>query len=252
MHGSPDPSPILPFKGRPTPMPKTKIALEARGLTLRSGSRIVLDSLDLSVATGEIVALVGPPSTGKSLLLRCLAGVHAPTSGSILWHGEPVGRRPGSRRLLGFVGQSLDLQPELSVTENLQTAGRRQGVADSATRAAEILELGQLGRWSNQLAGRLSKAMQHRVAIARTLVHDPPILVLDEPVGGFDVHSQRWLSELIRAIRPKTVCCTGIGVAYLWQLADRVLGLNAGRLTRLDIPTTPTADNSPRALPRSA
>lgn len=247
MRGPSELSPVLPFRGTPP-----AIALEARGLTLRRGSRTELDFVDLRLVAGEIVALVGPDNAGISLLLRCLAGAQPLTSGSILWHGEAMGYRPGSRRLLGFVPQFPELQPDLSVTEILLAAARRQGVAEPLARTAALLELCRLGQWSQQLAGRLSKAVQHRVAIARTLVHDPPILLLDGPVGGFDAHSRRWLCDLLRAIRPRTVCCAGLGVPQLEQVVDRVLSLSVGRLTTLDRQTVLGTDESLPVLSRSA
>jgi heme exporter protein A len=237
------------------------ILLEAKQLTRRIHGRLIIDRVDLCIAAGEIVVVRGLNGAGKTTLLRCLAGCLRPTSGQVRWLGiarsgqssrsAPLdwydnpsgpskirladGTRNVPATLVGFVGHESFLYGELSVRENLLFAARMHGVTQPAARVAELLSDCGLHRWAEQRSDELSQGMRRRLSIARAMVHDPPIMILDEPFSALDDGARRWLEQRLAELRNggHSVCMTGHDVPD--RLADRQLELLRGRLH------TPTA-----------
>ena len=174
--------------------------LEVRGVTVRFGRVQALTEVDLVVEAGELRALVGPDGAGKSTLLRVMAGLQRPTEGRVdrAWGGaRSAGRDAAS--LLGYAGADFDLYVDLTVAENMDFFGRVRGMAPAALTAARdrLLELTGLTEARGRLAGQLSGGMKKKLSLATALVHEPPLLLLDEPTVGVDPVSRRELWDIV-------------------------------------------------------
>lgn len=169
--------------------------IEAQGVTVVFGRTIALDSLDLKIEPG-ITGLFGQNGSGKSTLLRTIAGLIKPTSGSVHIDGSPLSRaNEGARAGLGFAGHEAGLYPRLTVTENLALFARLYGAATERV-GATIDDLG-LRDQQDTPVGALSAGMKRRAAVARALLHDPDILLLDEPYANLDDEASEMVSEAV-------------------------------------------------------
>ena len=184
--------------------------IELRGVskTVLSGSEplTILHPLSLTIARGQFLAVVGPSGSGKSTLLGLIAGLDAPSSGSVWIDGVDITRLDEDRlaRLrgekIGFVFQFFHLIPSLTAYENVAVPMEIAGVADPRSRAQQLLEeIGLTGR-SHHYPAQLSGGEQQRVALARALANDPPIVLADEPTGNLDSSNGRHILELLRTI----------------------------------------------------
>jgi len=205
--------------------------------------RAVLDGVDAEVRRGEFVALLGPSGSGKSTLLNLIGGIDLPTSGEVIVEGEALtrmGERDRTlfrRRRIGFVFQFFNLVPTLTVEENLllplELTGRL-GARERA-RARSLLEEVGLADRASAFPDRLSGGEQQRVAVARALVHDPALVLADEPTGNLDREMGRQVADLLdRLVRREGR--TLVVVTHSTELAgraDRILELRGGRLHEL-------------------
>jgi len=157
------------------------------GLSRRFGRREVLRDVALELPQGAFLLLLGANGAGKTTLLRILAALLLPSSGRAEVAGHDVRAEPaGVRRAVGYVGHAALLYRDLTAAENLRFYADMYGLPDPAARAAEMLDRVELRRRSHDAAGELSRGMRQRLAIARALLHDPSVLLLDEPYGGLD------------------------------------------------------------------
>lgn len=168
--------------------------LEVRDVTVSFGGSAVLDGVHLTVASREVVALLGASGSGKSTLLRVIAGLLAPDRGEVLIDGTPVTRTPTHRRGVGMVFQDEQLFPHRTVAQNVEFGLRMQG-ADKRARAervATLLDLVGLPGFGDRRVTDLSGGEAKRVALARTLAPSPRVVLLDEPLTGLDreLHDQ--------------------------------------------------------------
>jgi NitT/TauT family transport system ATP-binding protein len=221
------------------------IALDAVGRVFEShdGERIeALRSVDLAIAEHEFVSLVGPSGCGKSTLLRLVAGLLAPSSGTVRVHGEEV-REP--RVDTGLVFQNPTLLPWASVEANLLFPYKmlhRPITAEARAKAHDLLELVGLTGFAARYPSELSGGMQQRAAICRALMHDPDILLMDEPFGALDALTREEMSrELLDlcAKRPKTILFVTHSIAEAVLLSDRVVVMSPrpGRIEDIiDVP----------------
>jgi NitT/TauT family transport system ATP-binding protein len=203
-----------------------------------NGGLQALDDISFSVCPEEFVCVLGPSGCGKTTLLRALAGLRPPTHGRIIYRGELL-LRP--RKGMGLVFQKSNLMPWRTVLENitLPLELRNSTPGETFTRAFELIGLVGLGGFEYSLPRDLSGGMAQRVAIARALVHDPDVLLLDEPFGSLDALTrERMGSELLSIwqMKRKTVVMVTHSISEALYLADRVLVLSQrpGRL-RLDL-----------------
>ena len=201
-----------------------------RGLAKRFGHALALDDLDFDLAPGESLAVLGPNGAGKSTLLRLIAGLARPSSGSVEIDGDASHLR-SARRRIGYIGHASLLYPALTARENLIFAARLYGISDPDARAAALLEDADLGAAADAQVGGFSRGMVQRVAIARGLVHDPPLVLLDEPFTGLDRSaSERLLARLgrLRGDGRSLVLVTH-DLNHAARLADASLVLADGR-----------------------
>jgi heme ABC exporter ATP-binding subunit CcmA len=210
-----------------------RAALESKSLTFLRGRRAVLRDVAFTIQAGEIVALLGANGAGKTTLLDCLAGQLRPSAGEVLWLGEPANRSPAAKRRIGYLPHETGLYLELTTQENLLFAARMHGLPRGADRVAELLALVGLERKAGQPVQRLSLGMRRRLAIARAVIHEPPILLLDEPFANLDDECRCWLSRFLDELRlaGAAICFTSHDLEHCRKIADRLVRLEAGRLT---------------------
>jgi ABC-2 type transport system ATP-binding protein len=203
--------------------------ISLRNLTKTYGTARAVDRLSLEVAPGEIVGLIGPNGAGKTSTLRCIAGIHRPTSGAVLIGGHDIARDPvEAKRRIAFVGDEPHLFEHLTVMEHLRLTGRIYGVADVGARATRWLEELELTGREAALPAELSRGMKQKVALACALIHDPQALVLDEPLTGLDPLG-------IHRMKQAVVASAGRGVAVL--VSSHLLHLVEELCTRIVIIT---------------
>jgi len=207
-------------------------AIQTRRLSKTFGGCRVLREIDLQITSGECVALTGSNGAGKTTLLRCLAAITRPTTGEVDWFGQGAAANPDHRRLVGFVAHESHLYAHLTLLENLMFAARMCGVTEPAQRADKLLEQIGLRSWANQQVRKISEGMRKRLALARALIHDPRILLLDEPFSGLDAASRDWLGGLLDQYRADgcAVCFATHSEEHSRRLADRTLILQRGSL----------------------
>ena len=168
-------------------------------LMRRFGSRLVVNDVSLNVGRGEIVALLGPNGAGKTTTLRMIAGLIAPTSGSVTVDGTIMSRSSGAalRRRIGFLTETPGLWDRLTVRENLTVYADLYGLDRTADRVDGSMRTFNLIDHADARAAELSKGMRQKVALARALVHEPDILLLDEPTSGLDPEVTRTVRTLL-------------------------------------------------------
>ena len=211
----------------------------AANLTRRFGTRVAVDDVSFALAPGEIFALLGPNGSGKTTTLRMLAGLIQPTSGSVDVDGEAMSAAsaPRLRGRIGFLTESPGLWDRLTVRQNLLVYARLQGITDAERAVDRSLELFGIRDRANDRTAQLSKGLRQRTALARTLLHDPSIVLLDEPTSGLDPESARTVRSLVLRLRDdgRAVLLSTHNLDEVERVADRVAVLRS-RLIALDSP----------------
>jgi len=211
---------------------KTPDAIRAIGLSKLFDDRHVLRHVDLRIAAGESVAIMGANGAGKTTLLRCLAGVTRTDSGKLWCYGEKVFRNPNVARRLGMVAHESQLYPNLTLHENLHFAARMCAVSLPRQKATDWLTRVGLMSYAKCLPRQISHGMRRRVSVARGLIHQPRIILLDEPFSGLDREGREWLAELLASLQQKrqSICFTTHDAEQAQLCADQVLCLKNGEL----------------------
>jgi ABC-2 type transport system ATP-binding protein len=210
-------------------------AIEVIGLEKRYGTTLALERLSFVVEPGEAVGLLGPNGSGKTTLLRMLATLLKPTGGyARVMDLDGRFQAPRIRRLIGFMPDMPALEEDLSVEEYLDfyAALHGQGGTDKTARVKGLIDLLDLGPVRDRATGALSRGMQQRVALARTLVHDPAILLLDEPAANLDPRSRVEILAVLRELRKmgKTIVISSHILPELEDLCTRMVILQQGKL----------------------
>lgn len=220
--------------------------IETKGLTKTFGYLRALNGVDLKVAKGEFLTLVGPNGAGKSTLLRILATLSKPTSGTVQVAGLDMSDdSTGIRRQIGVVLHQTLLYDALTVEQNLRFYGRMYDVRHLEERINDVLHWVRLENRREDIVRTLSRGMQQRLAIARALLHDPPIMLLDEPDTGLDPQTSAGLKEILRGMggNQRTVLMTTHNLDRGLQICDRVAILSKGRVVYGESKTHIDVDN---------
>lgn len=215
-------------------------AVVARNLTRTFGTTAAVSGLSFDVEAGQLFGLVGPDGAGKTTVLRILAGVLRPTGGDALIHGVSVARDPEAiKAQIAYVAQRFGLYTDLTVRENIEFYADLYGVPRTArpARLERLYAFSGLGPFEHRLAAHLSGGMRQKLSLCCALVHEPSVLILDEPTFGVDPISRRelWLILHDMVARGMTVI---VSTAYLDEAerCDRVALLHEGRLVALAAP----------------
>ncbi len=219
------------------------ICLEVKNLKKTFGDRIVVRDVSLAVAPGEVVGLLGPNGAGKTTTFYMVVGVEAPDQGQIYWQGKDITQQPMHRRArmgIGYLPQESSVFRGLTVWENLMAIGELQPIprADQIARCERLLADFHLGKVRNTLGMSLSGGERRRCELARALVTDPKIMLLDEPFAGVDPKSVMEIQGLIDDLKARGigVLITDHNVRETLQIADRAYILADGMIMKQGLP----------------
>ncbi|HMP77040.1 MAG TPA: ATP-binding cassette domain-containing protein [Kiritimatiellia bacterium] len=214
--------------------------IEVAHLTKHYPGRVAVDDVSFAVSPGEIVGFLGPNGAGKSTTMRILTGYLPATGGSVRVAGHDVAEEPMEvRRQIGYLPENCPLYGEMRVDEYLRFRARLKGVPRTKLRArvAEVKEQCGIGEVGGRIIGHLSKGYRQRVGLAESLVHDPQLLVLDEPTIGLDPHQIRLVRGLITSLAERhTILLSTHILSEVEMTCRRVLIINKGRIVASDTP----------------
>jgi ABC-2 type transport system ATP-binding protein len=206
--------------------------LEVRSLTRRFGPVVALDDVGFAVRPGVLTGFIGANGAGKTTAMRIVVGVLAPDAGEVLWHGVPA--TPQARRRFGYMPEERGLYPKMTVLDQLVFFARLHGYAPDAAarRARELLDELGLGPRANDQLQKLSLGNQQRAQVAAALVHEPELLVLDEPFSGLDPVAVDVMAALLRrrAAAGVPVLFSSHQLDLVERLCDDIVIINAGRV----------------------
>jgi sulfate transport system ATP-binding protein len=221
------------------------MSIEVRHLNKAFGKTIVCDNLNLTIPSGELVALLGPSGSGKTTLLRILAGLEVPDSGSVHFHGADTTAADVRDRNVGFVFQHYALFNHLTIFENVAFGLRvrpkstRPSEAQIREKVTQLLELVQLDWLADRYPHQLSGGQRQRIALARALAVEPQVLLLDEPFGALDAKVRKELRRWLRRLHDE-VHVTSVFVTHdqeeAMEVADRIVVMNQGRIEQVGTP----------------
>lgn len=219
----------------------TTPAVVARGLVKRYGERTVVAGIDLAIRAGECFGLLGPNGAGKTTTLRMLMGLTPPSAGSIEVLGLPIPAQAREmRRRAGVVPQFDNLDPDFTVRENLLTYASYFGLSrrDLAGRIEQLLDYAQLADRADAAISALSGGMKRRLTLARALINDPALIVLDEPTTGLDPQARQHIWERLRRLlnQGRTLILTTHYMEEAERLCDRAAIIDRGRIVACDSP----------------
>lgn len=217
----------------------TDLSIHTIGLTKQFDRHIAVNEVELEIGAGEVYGLIGPNGAGKTTLIRMLAAVEEPTQGEIYIDGNRLTRdrsNPTLKRRLGYLPDDYPLYDELTVWDYLEYFARLYKLREPrrTQRLHEVLELIQLGNKRNSLISTLSRGMKQRLSLARTIIHEPIVLLLDEPVSGLDPIARLQFREIIKALQEAGMTilisshvlsdlaelCTSVGIMELGCLVE--------------------------------
>jgi phosphonate transport system ATP-binding protein len=255
----PQPTTVQPDASHDVEKTRSAVVLRVDGLSKAFGARKVVSRISFTLATHEIVALLGPSGAGKTTLFRCFTGQLAPDNGRV-WFDNTLAHPPAGRRRMAVVFQDYNLVRRLTALENV-LGGRLGHVAPwrgilrrfrraDLLKAFECLERVDMLEHAHERADRLSGGQQQRVAIARALAQEPKLIVADEPIASLDPASAAGVLQLLRNIARSdgvAVICSLHQVGYARTFADRIIGLARGRVI-IDAKTSALSEKDYHAL----
>lgn len=199
--------------------------IEISGLTKNFNDRVAVSNLNLSVPAGEIFGFLGPNGAGKTTTVKMITGLLKPTAGRVLIAGRDVARDPiGAKKIMGLVPDEPFVYPKLTGMEFLRFVGELYGVplSDIAKRAPSLLEMFELVEFGGELVESYSHGMRQKLVLASMLLHEPKVLILDEPMVGLDPKSGRIVKEVFKRLAQKGVAifmCT-----HVLEIAEKLCG----------------------------
>ena len=234
---------LIPKHEDPEPVQSQRPAAAASvvGISKRFGKASVLENISFDVAEGEVLVLLGASGSGKTTILRIIAGLEMPYTGKVILHGRDVTELPARERGVGVIFQSYALFPKMTVEKNIGYGLRirkrkRKEIRETVN---ELLSLVQLEEHRKKYPSQLSGGQQQRVAIARTLAYKPEVLLFDEPFGALDtqtrVHLRREIRALLKKVNVPSIFITHDQEEAL-ELGDRVAVLNVGHVEQIGTP----------------
>jgi sulfate transport system ATP-binding protein len=216
-------------------------AVSVRNISKSFGAAMVLEDIGFDVAEGEIIVLLGASGSGKTTILRIIAGLEMPDSGNVILHGKDVTMLPARERGTGVIFQNYALFPKMSVEKNIGFGLRLRGKPKKEIRekVSELIKLVHLEEHAKKFPSQLSGGQQQRVAIARALAYKPEVLLFDEPFGALDAQIRTRLRREIRSLL-KEINVPSIFITHdqeeALELGDRIGVLNKGRLEQIATP----------------
>jgi spermidine/putrescine ABC transporter ATP-binding subunit len=216
-------------------------AIVLREVSRRYGAFTAIDRLSLNIEAGEFISLLGPSGSGKSTTLMMIAGFETPDAGGIFLGGRDVTALPPHRRDIGMVFQNYALFPHMTVAENVGFALKQRGMskAEIAARVQQALDLVRLGGFGARFPQQMSGGQQQRIAIARAVIFNPPVLLMDEPLSALDKQLREEMQLEIKQLHREL----GITFVYVTHdqrealvMSDRVAVMEAGRIQQLATP----------------
>jgi ABC-2 type transport system ATP-binding protein len=208
--------------------------IEVTDLTRYYGAFAALDRVSFKIDRGEIIGLLGLNGAGKSTTLKILAGLLTPSDGTVKFDGVDITDNPDSvRSQIGFLPEDPPLYRDMTVTAFLKYIGRLKGMSGAQVneRLPQVIQLAQLEGREQQVIGTLSHGFRKRVGIAQAVIHDPKLVILDEPISGLDPKQIVGMREVIRGLaKGRAVIVSSHILSEISQTADRVLVINDGRL----------------------
>ena len=216
-------------------------AVEVRNVRCQLGEREILKGVDLAIARGELVTLVGPSGCGKSTMLRVIAGLEEPSLGTVLIDGVDVTTAPAEKRHVGLVFQSNALFGHLRVEKNIAFGLRHLSKQERRDRVDEMLDLVKLGDLAHRFPHELSGGEQQRIALARALAPQPPVVLLDEPYGALDEVLREELGWEVKEILSRRHTAAVLVTHDRHEaitLGDRVAVMDGGQILQCDAPRT--------------
>jgi len=234
------------------PLPTRDIVLEARSLTRAFGGTTVLDAFSFRLHRGESLGLLGANGAGKTTAMNCLLGLTTPSSGEVLAFGRPMhAHRIGNLRRTNFSSTYTALPGNLLVEQNLRVFAGLYGVPDPARRIMALLELLEISHLRRRVTGELSAGESTRVSLAKALLNDPELLLLDEPTASLDPDIADKVRRVIRAVqheRHVAILYTSHNMRDIEEVCDRVIFLHRGRAVCEGAPADIVARSSRRSL----
>ncbi len=217
-------------------MPSTSPAVDVCGVSRTFGRRRAVDSVDLTLHAGECMALFGPNGAGKTTLMRVVAGLLRPTAGSVHVGGRSLRDDAAARSQVGLISHQSMLYRALTARENVEFAAKLYGVPDPKTAAMLALERMKILDRRETPVRALSRGLQQRVSIARAIVHDPRVVLLDEPYTGLDAAGGAALTEMLHLLRASGAALILVthNVEEGLAVASHAVVMIAGRIVRRD------------------
>jgi len=221
--------------------------ITVEGLTKQFGPITAVNDVTFTVATGEVLGFLGPNGAGKSTTLRILAGYLPPSAGTITIDGKNIADDPITvKKKIGYMPETTPLYREMTAREYLSFIAEAHGLSDVRRRVQEIIETANLNAIQHQLTGTISKGYRSRLTFAAAIIHDPPVLLLDEPTDGLDPNQKNEIRKLIKNLsRNKAIIVSTHILEEVEAMCSRIIIISEGKLV-LDGTTNDLRQNSAR------